>query len=157
MTNREMLAFKDKLESAKSAVLSATADVLESNEAKIYAKTEALHKSYPTKDQKLVELKRRLVADYAKKDKAGNAVVSTQTIGGRTVVDYDYGDNRTLVGAALLTWVTANKQRRQTIDGLWDAETDVKWDMLDDKDIPAELKEDLLPITRDKELSGTSK
>ena len=73
MTNRELLAFKDKLSAAKETTLSATAAVLEENETKIYAKIEALHKSYSPKGQKLVRLKQQLVEDYAVKDKEGYA------------------------------------------------------------------------------------
>ena len=148
MTNRELLAFKDKLSAAKETTLSATAAVLEENETKIYAKIEALHKSYSPKDQKLVRLKQQLVADYALKDKDGYAIVREREINGGTEVDYDYGSNRMLVESVLLTWVANNTQRRQAINDLWDVETDVEFELVDDKDIPEELKEDLLPITR---------
>jgi len=147
MTNREMMIFLGDLEAANLEN-----EIIEQNKTKIHDKAETIHNSYSIKGQKIVELKKQLVELYAAKDKDGYATVKAQEIDSKTIVDYDYGENRELVETTLAAWLTINTKRRQDIEALWDIETDVEWDLIDDKDIPAELKEDLLPITKPAEV-----
>jgi len=152
VTNREMLAFQGVLQSAENTItVGEVNSILQANDTKIYDKVKALHKSYTVKEQKIVNVKRQLVERYAVKDKDGHAIVRAQEIDGEIITDYDYGPDRKLVESALDNWVVPNTQRRAVINALWEEETDVAWNLVDEKDIPEELKEDLLPITRPKE------
>jgi len=146
MTFLEILAFKQSLEDAEPQVEGVVLDAVVANRERINGRVVLLHSNYPSRPGSIKQLKEQLVEQYAAKDGQGNAYVTRQRIRGQWITDYDYGNDRNTVERLLEDRITAIENRRVTINAVQNAQVQVNWDMVDEDDVPVELRSSLAPM-----------
>ena len=146
MTYLELLTFKQALDNAEPLVEGDVLDAVIANREQINNHVVLLHANYPAKPGSIKELKKQLIEQYAVKDENGHPIVSRQRIQGQWVTDYDYGNQRNMVAGLLNARVTVIENRRTSINAAQNAQIQVSWDMVDEDDVPVELRTSLAPM-----------